>query len=205
MQHYHVPLLPDKIYHVFSRAIGNEKLFREDKNYQYFLRQYAKHVLPIAETFAWCLLPNHFHFLLRVKPYEDVAEYFALIKSKQCNYDVTSDFLMERFSNWLNSYTKAFNKMYARKGGLFIDNVRRVEVNSEEQFGATVFYIHKNPVHHGLCSLLNEWKWSSYSSYISKEPIEEASKEVVKWFGNREGFLQYHTQPVYLKNAVIIE
>jgi putative transposase len=58
MTDYHIPLLPDKIYHIFTRAIGDEKLFLDDENYKFFLQKYKLHILPIAETFAYnlCLI-----------------------------------------------------------------------------------------------------------------------------------------------------
>ena len=67
MPDYHIPLLPDKTYHIFSRAIGKEKLFLEDENHKFFLRKYKLHISPVADTFAYTLLPNHFHFLIRIK------------------------------------------------------------------------------------------------------------------------------------------
>ncbi len=202
---YNAPLLPNSSYHIFSRAIGNEVLFREEKNYQFFLQKYHQHTSPIADTFAWCLLPNHFHFLINIRSEESIKEQFGLIKSgKEFNFNIISDFLMERFSNWLNSYAKAFNKVYHRKGSLFIDYMRRVEVTSNSQLLSTVFYIHKNPVHHGLVKNIEEWQWSSYNEYAIPNSLENTS-EVLNLFDGVEGFLQYHRQPISLKEAIIIE
>ncbi len=64
MPDYHIPLLPDHMFHVLSRAVGKEKLFLEDENYRFFLEKYKLHVSPVADTFAYNLLPNHFHFLV---------------------------------------------------------------------------------------------------------------------------------------------
>ena len=202
---YNAPLLPNSSYHIFSRAIGNEVLFREEKNYQFFLQKYHQHTSPIADTFAWCLLPNHFHFLINIRSEESIKEQFGLIKSgKEFNFNIISDFLMERFSNWLNSYAKAFNKVNHRKGSLFIDYMRRVEVTSNSQLLSTVFYIHKNPVHHGLVKNIGEWQWSSYNEYAIRNSLENTS-EVLNLFDGVEGFLQYHRQPISLKEAIIIE
>lgn len=62
-----VPLLPERMYHIWTHANGSEDLFRSEENYQYFLKRYAKYIHPIADTFAYCLMPNHLHFMVRIK------------------------------------------------------------------------------------------------------------------------------------------
>ena len=52
-------------YHIYNRGNNRENLFIERRNYPYFLKLYAKHIQPVAETYAYCLLPNHFHFAIR--------------------------------------------------------------------------------------------------------------------------------------------
>jgi len=116
MANYHIPLYPGGYYHVLSRAVGSEKLFKEEENYRFFLQQYQKFIPPIADTFSYCLLPNHFHFLIRIKVLKAIQTHFELKKQgKHFLADKSSDFIMERFSNFLNSYTKSFNKRYKRK------------------------------------------------------------------------------------------
>jgi putative transposase len=206
MSDYKVALLPETYYHVFSRAVGNEKLFVKEENYSFFLKKFNLHVSPIANTYAWCLLPNHFHFLIRIKSPDAIEAVFKKIKTdRKYNPEITPDFLMEQFSNFLNSYSKAFNKTYDRKGALFMDYMRRVEVKEDEQFGATIFYIHKNPVHHGLCNKMEEWNWSSYNTFFSDAPTNIKRKEVLRWFQGMDAFRNYHQQTIYLKHAVIIE
>ena len=206
MPDYHIPLIPDKTYHIFSRAMGKEKLFLEEGNYKFFLKQFSKYISPVADTFAYNLLPNHFHFMVRIKNIDIIHEEFLKVKkNKNFTIELVPEFIMERFSNLLNSYTKAFNKKYSRKGGLFIDIMRRVEVIDDSQFGATLFYIHKNAVHHRYCEKISEWRWSSYQAFISNAPTQLLRDEVLDWFGGIEQFIEFHKQPVYLKSAVIIE
>lgn len=203
---YHQDLIPDKIYHIYSRAIGNEKLFLNDENYRFFLQKFKKHILPIADIYTWILLPNHFHFMIRIKDIESINLHFSNLKKRlELEPDNVPDFLMQCFSNLLNSYTKSFNKVNNRKGGLFIDYLRRISIETDAQFGATAFYIHKNAVHHGYCKNIKDWKWSSYNSFINKEPREDLSIELLEWFGGIRGFVEYHSQPIYLKGAVIVE
>ena len=193
MPDYHIPLIPDMRYHIFSRAVGSERIFREEKNYSFFLQKYRQHILPVADTYAFSLLPNHFHFLIKVKSLDAVMSCFRIVKKgKKFNVDNAPDFIMERFSNFLNSYAKAYNKMYDRKGGLFMDYLRRVEVNTDDQFGATVFYIHKNPVHHNYTKTITDWYWSSYKILLSNSPTDLLRKEVMDFFGGKDQFIQYH-------------
>lgn len=67
------PLIHGQYYHIFNRGNGGEKLFREDRNYPYFLGLCAKYVEPVTETYAYCLMPNHFHFLVRIKDWRSPA------------------------------------------------------------------------------------------------------------------------------------
>lgn len=203
---YYEPLQPDGIYHIVSRAIGNEKLFTEDENYRFFLQRYIKYISPIADTFCYSLLPNHFHFLIQVKPLGLLLELYKTHKKNAEEYiGWQHDFVMQRFSNLLNSYTKSFNRRYGRKGALFMDYLRRVQVNSDAQYTATVFYIHKNPVHHGYCKQPEDWKWSSYKSLLSDKPTHLKREKLMDWFGGKEKFIAFHNQPIYLKNAVEVE
>lgn len=199
MTDYHTPLLPGEKYHILGRAVGSEKLFRQDKNYSFFLLRYQKYIRPIADTFSYCLLPNHFHFLIRPKSSKILLPYFRQLKNEDYSVDMLPTLIMRQFSNLLNSYTKSFNEMYKRKGGLFIDYMRRVPIKSDRQFSSTVFYIHKNPVHHGYCKKMEDWKWSSYSTMLSDKRTSLLRPEVLNSFGGLKGFLDYHSQPIYLK------
>jgi len=206
MANYHIPLLPGKIYHVFSRAVGSEQLFRELANYQFFLSRFQKHLSSVAHTLAYSLLPNHFHCMLRIKDEPSIKDHFLKVKTKKTFVpELAAEFVMERISNLLNSYTKAYNKMYNRKGALFIDYCRRVAIENDSQFGATVFYIHKNPVHHGYCKSMENWHWSSYNAFISDKPTALCRQEVLEWFGGIKGFVDYHSQPIFPKDYAELE
>ena len=63
-------LEPGQYYRIFNRGNNREKLFVEERNYRYFLELYAKHIMPVAETYAYCLLRNHFHILVRIQDQE---------------------------------------------------------------------------------------------------------------------------------------
>ena len=193
--------MPNTIYHVFNRAVGNEKLFKTEGNYKYFLSKMTQHVLPVCDLFTYSLIPNHFHLLIRIKDDETIISYFELKKKKKFNEKVNSlpDFIMEQFSNWLNGYTKAFNKMYNRKGALFIDYLKRSSAEKDTDFTSFIFYVHKNTVHHGITQKIGEWKYDGYQALLSEKPTLLLRKEVIDWFGSKELFVKFHDQPIDLK------
>jgi len=104
------PLEYGQYYHVYNRGIARAPLFLEERNYRYFLQLYARHVGPVARTFAYCLLPNHFHFLVQIKDLLDLTGLEDLSGQKAPS---------QSFSNLFNAYAKAFNRAYDRTGALF--------------------------------------------------------------------------------------
>ena len=70
--HKLIPLEPDKYYHIYNHAVSKDNLFVKEANYHFFLKKYAQYILPVADTFAYCLMPNHFHFAVRIKDRSDI-------------------------------------------------------------------------------------------------------------------------------------
>ena len=202
---YHIPLVADNFYHLFNRAVGQEKLFQSNENYLYFLNRMKHHVLPVADLYAYSLLPNHFHLVVRIKGENELMDYFEVKKGKRFNVveNFLPDFIMEQFSNWLNGYTKAFNKMYKRKGGLFMDYIKRSEATKDSSLTSFIFYVHKNAVHHGLTKKIGDWTFDSYKSIVSTKSTALKRNEVIEWFGSLKHFVEFHEQPIDLKNEDI--
>ena len=203
MTPYEEELIPDHSYHIFNRAIGNEKLFRNELNYGFFIKRMKKYIIPIAEIFSYSLLPNHFHFFLRIRPLRDIGKLYRLIKKKalaEHDNKLISEFIMERFSNMCNSYAKSFNKVYNRKGKLFMDHLKRIEISDEGSFSKIIHYIHANAVQHGYCDRISDWKHSSYLAMLSTGKTDLLRNEVLDWFGGREGYIKFHHQPILPKS-----
>ncbi|MES2851258.1 MAG: hypothetical protein V4685_19575 [Bacteroidota bacterium] len=207
MPDYHQPLLPSETYHLFSRAVGNERLFREEKNYVYFLDKLSFHTGNVADIFTYSLLPNHFHLVIKIKAFETVVEHFQTIKKKKFDPLINDlpEFIMERFSNFLNSYTKSINKMYNRKGALFMDYVKRNRTEKEKDFTTFIFYVHKNAVRHGYTNKIGEWKYDAYNSLLSDKPTKLLRNEVLQWFGGKERFMDFHTRSVETKETAFCD
>jgi putative transposase len=151
------PFEPGGYYHIYDRGANRENLFPEEHNYAYFLERYIQHILPVAETFAYCLLRNHFHLLVRVRdrPNEEVKK--TIIMSKA-------------FNNFLTAYAKAINKAYGRTGPLFQHHFGRIPIRSERYFSNVVRYIHHNPRKHGFVEDFREWPYTSYHELMTDEP-----------------------------------
>ncbi len=100
-------LKPGNFYHIYNRGNNREDIFFEEKNYPYFLELYAKHITPVADTFAYCLMRNHFHLLVRIKASKEiktskVLKTFEVLppgEEKLFNYS-------QPFSNFFNAYQK---------------------------------------------------------------------------------------------------
>ena len=70
-----LPIVPGVIYHIYNRGNNEEDIFIEERNYNYFMKLYAKYIMPVAETYAYCLLRNHFHLMVRIKSPEEINEH----------------------------------------------------------------------------------------------------------------------------------
>jgi REP element-mobilizing transposase RayT len=187
-------LEPDGIYHIYNHAVGPENLFRSAENYRYFLERYAYHVQPVVRTYAYCLLPNHFHLLVRVRSRAELIANLNLQGFE--NLEGLEAKIYRRVSNLFNAYAKAYNKSYARRGALFCHNFKRKPIGSDPELFRVILYIHRNPVHHGFARSLAEWYWSSYRCYIENEPGSLEKDTVLGLFGGKRGFVDAHREYV---------
>ena len=191
-------MTPETYYHLYTHANGSENLFREEKNYGYFLQKYAHHINPIADTYAYCLMPNHVHFLIQIKTEEQLEETFGKFET----FQKLEAKISKQFSNLFSSYTQSYNKVYQRRGSLFIPNFKRKEITTESYFRNLIHYIHANPVHHGFANDIANWTWSSYQAFLFEKPTKLRRQQVIEWFGNRDDLLEFHRQPIDPKWAL---
>jgi putative transposase len=154
-------------YHLYNRGNNKALIFFENDNYAYFLDQFKKHVASFCEVYSYCLMPNHFHFFIRIN---DSTPFERGIK------------------NFLISYSKAINKKYNRVGTLFQDRYKVSEITSDSYYTRIITYIHQNPVVAGLVKSMEDYKYSSYATYLSKKRTmikQRRSIDVVRrngWF-----------------------
>ncbi|AFU67333.1 hypothetical protein P700755_000294 [Psychroflexus torquis ATCC 700755] len=193
-------LSSDRIYHIYNRANGNELLFKTEDNYRYFLQKYDSYISLIADKYCYCLMPNHFHFLVKVKGENDLTENLRDKIRKDNHKDQTgfinlSGLVSCQFSNLFNAYSKAFNKQQNRKGSLFIRPFKRKQVTDEQYLKKLVHYIHYNPVEAGLAKNPEYWKFSSYKSFVSKQTTKLKRADVISWFDDLDNFIYCHQHP----------
>jgi REP element-mobilizing transposase RayT len=185
----HELLLRGHYYHIYNRGINSCNLFRKADNYKYFLELYDKHISPIADTYAWVLMPNHFHLLVRIKDavaYQDPQGFE--------NLEGLGKEPHQYFSNLFNSYTKAINKSYHRTGSLFEHPFHRKRIANTAFFRNLVVYIHNNPFKHGYKEFAMDYPWSSYLSCISLKQTKLKRDQVLGWFDDRANFRFLHNQ-----------
>lgn len=187
------PLFPDKYYHVYNHGVHKNNIFQRDENYLFFLQKYKEHIEPVIDTFAFCLLPNHFHFAVRVKSEVEILNQTGF---KNLSGLELPKFVSQQFSNFFNSYSKSFNKQQDRKGTLFLKPFKRNLVDTDEYFRNMIHYIHYNPVHHAFVKDLRDWKYTSYESYFSEKATKLKREEVISWFGNKKEFFEFHKNEI---------
>jgi putative transposase len=143
-----------KYYHVYNRAVGSERLFFKNDNYAFFLKQYHRYLSAHLTTHAYCLMPNHFHLAVRINDPLPNAELI----------------IGEQFRRFFIGYSQSINRQESRKGNLFIRRFRRKRITDDEHLATIINYIHRNPVHHKLCSHPSMHVWNSYHYLVLNKP-----------------------------------
>lgn len=195
MKDYTQALIPENTYHIFNHAVSNDNLFTCDRNYLFFLKKYAEYIEPVADTFAYCLMPNHFHFAVRIKDEDTLLGHFKERKTLpefQTLAGLVSALVSKQFSHFFNSYTQSFNKKHERKGTLFRKPFRRLRIDSEQYLRELISYIHNNPIHHGFADTVHDWKYSSFESYFSDKASLLKRDEIIDLFSDKENFYTFH-------------
>jgi REP element-mobilizing transposase RayT len=179
-----------QFYHIYNHAVGERDLFFDINNYEYFLELYDRHISSVAETYAWVLMKNHFHLLVRIKNVKECLN--------QTGFGNLSGLkpLHQYFSNLFNAYTKAYNKYHQTRGALFERPFKRKLIDNKEYLHQVVLYIHNNPVHHGFCEHPLEYPWSSYLTCTSIKPTKLKRDTVIEWFDDRSNFIDAHEQQI---------
>ncbi|PIY12878.1 MAG: hypothetical protein COZ18_01075 [Flexibacter sp. CG_4_10_14_3_um_filter_32_15] len=197
-KNYYPPLEAGKVYHIYNKGINGENLFRSDENYKHFLKLYNHHCSCVVETYAYCLLGNHFHLLVRVKEilptYGDLYPEFSKDKANKKVLKTVEP--SRQFAHFFTAYAQGFNKYFSpiRTGSLFQSPFKRLVVESDSYFSNLVSYIHRNPQKHGFVEDFKTYPYSSYHSHLSDKITRLDRKEVLEWFGNREEYIKFQNE-----------
>ena len=141
------------IYHVILRSINKQQLFEDDEDRDKLLSVLREcKELSGFELYAYCLMSNHIHFLLKTGK-EELETVFRRIGA--------------RFVYW-------YNTKYGRVGHLFQDRYKSEAVEDDAYFLTALRYIHQNPVKAGLCVSPEEYQYSSYPHFFEDKLIDSA-------------------------------
>ena len=195
------------IYHIFNQGNNRQRIFFNRGNYLYFLRKVRVHLLPFVDILAYCLMPNHFHFMVFVKKVEVEEKYISgATFSRALNMASVTDpdkkiTLNHSVGILLASYTRAINNQQKNTGSLFRKRTKAECVNCPSglepsfimQNGTTVIdpqdpdrqypqvcfnYIHHNPVKAGLVKKETDWEFSSARDYAGLRNGSLVNKKV---------------------------
>lgn len=164
-----IPFLPDQYYHFYNRGNNRQAIFFERDNYIYFLKGIKKYLRGKVEIIAYCLMPTHYHILVRVI-LQTSLQTSEVLKTSEVSVSKQVSLAMQKF---LISYTKAINKRFDRVGALFQGQFQGKPVTNYKHLLTLCAYIHANPVRDGLAASPESWDFSNY----------------LEWLGLREGTL----------------
>jgi REP element-mobilizing transposase RayT len=151
-------IIPNEIYHIYNQGNNREKIFYEDADYFQFLGLFRKYILQHCEVLAYCLMPNHFHFLIQAT--EVSARNKVVGNINLCE-------LSNGFRLLQSTYAQYINKKTGRTGSLFRQKTKaKPMADGDKNYGFVAFhYIHQNPLKAGLVKLLEDWRFSSFLDY----------------------------------------
>jgi putative transposase len=161
---------PECFYHLYNRGNNRAAIFFEPENYIYFLKGIKRFVLPVADVVAYCLMPTHYHLMVRIKPasinFGGFREDSSILDAPSETPEVSPvSSAMMRLSV---SYTKAINKRFGRVGVLFQGPFRAKPLSDSRYLLQLCRYIHANPVQDGIVSDPSEWPYSNYLEWIGE-------------------------------------
>lgn len=167
-------------YHVFNRGVEKRKIFLDEQDYKIFLYYLFVYLMPLEEVLtkypklplrlynknlalevdlnAYCLMPNHFHFLIYQKSRNGISK------------------LMKQVTN---AYTLYFNQKYKRVGGLVQGRFKAVAIETDELLLHVSRYIHLNPLVAEIVRRLENYRWSSYPDYTSKNNVSVCKTDII--------------------------
>lgn len=156
-------------YHVLNRGNNQAQIFFKDDDYQAFLKAIAHACIEVPmPVFAWCLMPNHFHLVVR--PEEDGD--------------------LSRWMHWVqNTHVRRYHQHYKSSGHLWQGRFKAFPIETDEHLLTVMRYVERNPVRAGLTERAEEWLWSSARfgansqdkpSYYTASPVERP-KHWLKW------------------------
>ncbi len=188
MKDYWHPFYQNCFYHIYNRSNNKETIFLNEDNYTFFLGRWDKYFASFFDTYTYALIPNHFHFLIKVKSVDElflkaVGRLKTVASRKFRDGAIPLDeFIEDQVKNFCLSYAKAFNEQNGRKGSVFQKRFKRVQIKAEHHLQYMVVYHHHNPIHHKITKEYPEWRFTSYKAILSRMPTRLCRQEVLALF-----------------------
>lgn len=189
---------PDKFYHIYNRGVNGNVIFKTESNYHFFLKKISEKLLSVCDIYAYSLLPNHFHLLVKIKSEEwlkSLVKVSNLDKAGLVNekgLHSPQNIFSKQFSKVFNSYSQAFNKMYNRHGALIESPFKRKYIDSDDYLIRTILYIHQNPQNHAIVDDFKNYKYSSYLTFLDESETFLKRNETLDLFDGKENFVFCH-------------
>ena len=165
------------VYHIYNRGNNKDRIFFKDENYVFFLRKARKELSDYFHFLAYCLMPNHFHFLVQVKTLSYSSD------DSPSSDEYLSKQISNRIAVLLRSYTRAVNIQENRSGSLFQQKTKakclnELNTSRNNHISACFHYIHQNPLNAGIVNKLEDWKYSSFLDYAGLRNGTLCNKEL---------------------------
>lgn len=190
------PIEADRFYHIYNRGINGENIFKSDHNYLFFLNKISEFLVPVCDVYAYCLMSNNFHLLVKIKSdfeLENLVKVQNLKKaSERIGLHSPQNIFSKQFARIFNSYSQAFNKDNNRHGASIESPFKRKAITSDEYLINTTIYIHQNPQNHSIVDDFSKYKFSSYQSMLSNSKTLLKRNEVIELFDDKENFILSH-------------
>ncbi|MDR2085087.1 MAG: hypothetical protein LBP67_08865 [Bacteroidales bacterium] len=198
-------MIEERIYHIFNQGNNKEDIFRSEENKRYFMEKLNKYIGPFADIGIKCLMNNHFHIVLKIKPYKIMALQIPHVKGltqvierhkRIGKRNEDSIIISEMLRRFFMSYAKAFNKMYNRTGSLFRKNFKRKLITTKRYLRNILLYIHKNPKIHKFTDEFINYPWSSYQEYLIGDIKNSFAKQILELFDSQKDYICAHIKYV---------
>lgn len=197
--------IEDGYYHVYNRGVEKRRIFEESRDYQRFIDYLKTYLTPVeslrkenpllrsnlvnanladeVSLIAYCLMPNHFHLLLKQKSKDGITKLLRQITT---------------------GYSMYFNKKYQRVGPLFAGRFKACLVENDEYLLHLSRYIHQNPNQRGIS--LSDFPWSSYGAYVGTNTHEWLKpQDILEYFNTSKkgfsykNFVEDNLQPISIE------
>lgn len=196
MQIREQPLETSCFYHIYNRGINGQPIFLKADHFEFFLHKAKQYLVPYFEVYAYCLMSNHFHFLIRTKELSHNAT--PNLCGKTNGLHSNGHVYSKQIGKLISSYTQALNKMEHRHGPLLESPFKRLKIETESYLRNLIIYIHQNPLDIGIS--VSNYEYSSYKAIVSDRNTALERTEVISYFDDVENFKFCHRNRVDLED-----